>query len=114
MDVLATDRQNRIVEGLNAIVTGGSRVIGEASAYALAREGANVAIAINKSLDEAEVVVKNIQKLGVSACAFQCDVSNPDEVNRLVNNVVTHWGENRYFSEQRRHDAWSCRRRFIF
>lgn len=47
----------RELDGLQAIVTGGSRGIGEACAYALAKEGANVAIAVNISLDEAEEVV---------------------------------------------------------
>lgn len=81
------------ISGLNAIVTGGSRGIGEACAYALAKEGANVAIAVHQSMDEAEEVVDNIKKLGVDACAFQCDVANPDDVKRLADGVVKRWGK---------------------
>ncbi len=82
----------RELEGLNAIVTGGSRGIGEASAYALAREGANVAIAVDKSIDEGMEVVENLKRYGVDACLFVCDVANPDDVEMLVKGVVERWG----------------------
>ena len=80
------------LDGLNAIVTGGSRGIGEACAYALAKEGANVAIAVSKSLEEAETVAEKIKKSGVDACVFLCDVSNPADVNKLVDGVAKRWG----------------------
>lgn len=81
------------LNGLNAIVTGGSRGIGEACVVALAREGANVAIAVNKSTDEAEKVVAKIQQMGVDACVFQCDVANPNDVKSMVDAVATRWGK---------------------
>lgn len=77
--------------GRNAIVTGGSRGIGEASVYALAKEGANVAIIANNSIEDAEELVKKIKDYGVDAFAYRCDVSNPDEVNRMVDEVVKRW-----------------------
>lgn len=58
------------LDGLNAIVTGGSWGIGEACVFALAREGANVAIAVNRSTDEAENVAEKAKKLGVEVCVF--------------------------------------------
>jgi NAD(P)-dependent dehydrogenase (short-subunit alcohol dehydrogenase family) len=79
--------------GLTAIVTGGSRGIGEACALALAREGANIAIAVSKSTDEAELVAAAIKKLGVDASVFPCDVANPHDVTRMVNGVVKRWGK---------------------
>jgi NAD(P)-dependent dehydrogenase (short-subunit alcohol dehydrogenase family) len=81
------------LDGLQAIVTGGSRGIGEACAFALAKEGANVAIAVNKSLGEAEEVAKGLKELGVDACAIQCDVANPEAVTRMVDEVVERWGK---------------------
>lgn len=81
------------MNGLNAIVTGGSRGIGEACAYALAREGANVAIAVSKSVEEADAVAEKLRELGVDACVFACDVANQDDVNRMIDGVVKRWGK---------------------
>jgi len=81
------------LDGLNAIVTGGSRGIGEACAFALAKEGANVAIAVDISIKEAEEVAKKVQQLGVDACVFQCDVSDPDQVKKMVDGVIKRWGK---------------------
>ena len=80
------------LDGLNAIITGGSRGIGEACAYAFAKEGANVAIAVSKSIAEAEEVVNKLKEFGVDACLFQCDVANPDDVNHMVEGVIDRWG----------------------
>lgn len=88
VDVCAGD-----LTGYNAIVTGGSRGIGEACVFALAREGANVAIAVNKSTDEAEKVAERAKQLGVDACVLQCDVANPSDVQRMVEAVVQRWGK---------------------
>lgn len=80
------------LQGLNAIITGGSRGIGEACAHALAKEGANIAIVVNKSIDEAQEVAAAIQKYGVEAAVFACDVANPAEVEKMVNAVMARWG----------------------
>jgi len=81
------------LDGLNAIITGGSRGIGEACAYTFAKEGANVAIAVSKSVEEADEVVEKLKELGVDACVFQCDVASPDDVNRMVEGVAKRWGK---------------------
>ena len=69
-----------LLENKNAIVTGISRSgggIGRAIALALAKEGANVAVAGHSSLTAAEAVAEEIQALGRQAIAVQCDVSQP-------------------------------------
>ncbi|HSX04405.1 MAG TPA: SDR family oxidoreductase [Rhabdochlamydiaceae bacterium] len=79
--------------GLNALVTGGSRGIGEACALSFAREGANVAILVNKSTEEAEKVAKKIKDdYGVDAFVCACDVANPKQVETAVESVVGRWG----------------------
>ena len=57
-----------------ALVTGGSRGIGRATALRLAREGADVAISYASRSNEAEQVVAEIQALGRKAicCRLQC------------------------------------------
>lgn len=80
------------LNGFNAIITGGSRGIGEATAYALAKEGANLAIIVNQSIEEAQEVVLAIKKYGVDACAIACDVANPDAVQKMVEEIIQRWG----------------------
>jgi 3-oxoacyl-[acyl-carrier protein] reductase len=67
-----------------ALVTGGSRGIGRATALRLASEGADVAISYATRADEAERVVAEIRALGRRATAAPCDASRPDDVAKLV------------------------------
>ena len=67
-----------------ALVTGGSRGIGRATALRLAREGADVAISYASRTHDAEQVVAEIQALGRKAICVACNVARPDDVHRLV------------------------------
>jgi len=78
--------------GKVALVTGGSRGIGAASARALADEGANVAISYVASADKAEAVVQELKARGVQARAFRADQANSSEVDQLVKDVAKHFG----------------------
>jgi len=66
-----------------AIVTGGGSGIGEAISKKLASEGANVVVADIK-LDAAENTVKEIIENNGKAFAFKVDITNFQEVKRLV------------------------------
>ena len=81
------------LDGMNAIVTGGSRGIGESCCHLLAKEGANVAIAVAQSVEEAEKVAILLKAMYcVDAFVVQCDVAKPDDVERMVAEVVNRWG----------------------
>ena len=67
-----------------ALVTGGSRGIGRATALRLAREGADVAISYASRTHDAEQVVAEIQAPGRNAICVACNVGKPDDVSRLV------------------------------
>jgi 3-oxoacyl-[acyl-carrier protein] reductase len=67
-----------------ALVTGGSRGIGRATALRLAGEGADVAISYGSRSQPAEQVVAEIRALGRKAMCAPCNVARPDEVNRLI------------------------------
>jgi 3-oxoacyl-[acyl-carrier protein] reductase len=62
--------------GKKALVTGGSRGIGAATAVALAKRGADVAITYSTSADAAATVVKEIERLGRRGFAFPVDAGD--------------------------------------
>jgi len=80
------------LSGKVALVTGGSRGIGAASARALAEQGANVAISYVASPDKAEAVVAELKAKGVSARAYKADQASSAEVDELVNRVAKDFG----------------------
>jgi len=79
------------LKGRVAIVTGGGRGIGRATALALAREGAAVAVAA-RSAAELEETVRLVHNQGGSALAIPTDVRQADQVNAMVEKTVDAFG----------------------
>jgi NAD(P)-dependent dehydrogenase (short-subunit alcohol dehydrogenase family) len=77
--------------GKTAIVTGGGSGIGKATCYALAEEGAQVAVA-DLYQYRAEAVAQEIAKSGGKALGIAGDVSSAADVNRMVDTVIKEWG----------------------
>ncbi|MFL7811985.1 MAG: SDR family oxidoreductase, partial [Anaerolineae bacterium] len=74
-----------------AIVTGASRGLGRATALALAREGAHVALAARNetALQEA---AQAIRAQGREALVVPTDVTQQEQVEHMVAEVLAHWG----------------------
>ncbi|WP_438810131.1 SDR family NAD(P)-dependent oxidoreductase [Sodalis sp. (in: enterobacteria)] len=84
---------NNTLSGKVALITGGSRGLGAATAAALAAQGADVAISYVASADKAAAVVAKLQKSGVRAAAFQADQGDPAAPMRLIQQVVDRYGQ---------------------
>ena len=75
--------QNRV-----AIVTGGSRGIGREISKQLAANGSIVFVNYLQNRDAAERTVKEIRETGGEARAIQGSVANPEDVERIVGEVM--------------------------
>jgi NADP-dependent 3-hydroxy acid dehydrogenase YdfG len=74
-----------------ALVTGASSGIGEATALALAREGATVAIAARRR-DRLDVLATRISESGGAALVLEADVAATGEAKHIVERTVTEYG----------------------
>ena len=81
------DLENKV-----ALITGGSMGIGTSICLDLAKNGADVALTYRKHGDEAKAIAEQIQEMGRKAKAFSVDVSNFDESQKLVTEIVQEFG----------------------
>ncbi|WP_435227557.1 SDR family oxidoreductase [Streptomyces sp. Tue6028] len=72
------------MNGKVALVTGGSRGIGAATAVRLAREGADVALTYVRGKEEAADVVRAVEALGRRGIALRADSADPAEAAGAV------------------------------
>jgi 3-oxoacyl-[acyl-carrier protein] reductase len=76
------------LSGKRALVTGGSRGIGAATARLLARAGAHVMIGYRSRTDDAERVAAELRTHGVTASAHAADISTREGAESLVQATV--------------------------
>jgi glucose 1-dehydrogenase len=87
-----TQFQTDALRGQRALVTGGSSGIGAAVCRAMARAGARVVVNYLSDREEAGRLVNEIRADGGEATAIQADVSREDDVQRLFDEAIGHWG----------------------
>ena len=80
------------LKGRAALVTGGSRGVGKATALLLARAGADVAISYATRSADADATVLQLRALGVRAFAFGGDLADAAVVDRLFEQVQEEFG----------------------
>jgi 3-oxoacyl-[acyl-carrier protein] reductase len=79
-------------EGQVAVVTGGSRGIGQAIVRRLARAGAAVGVNYTSRAAEAEATAQEVREAGGQALAVQADVGDPGAVEQLLERVERELG----------------------
>lgn len=84
---------NQNLKGKVALVTGGSRGIGQAIALRFARDGAAVAVNYFSNAAEAEKTVAEIKATGGAAFAVRADVGRVAEVTRMFDETLTAFGK---------------------
>jgi 3-oxoacyl-[acyl-carrier protein] reductase len=75
-----------------AIITGASRGIGAATALVLAKRGYRVVVNHRASAPQAEEVVAAIAAAGGEAVAIKADVTVPNDVTAMVDEIDQRWG----------------------
>ncbi len=89
---MSVDVRQFSLEGQVALITGGSRGIGEATAIAFAKAGADVAVTSRK-LPDLERVAGEVKKLGKKALALPTHIGRMDQLQPLVDKVVAEFGK---------------------
>ncbi|MCM1981710.1 SDR family NAD(P)-dependent oxidoreductase [Lyngbya confervoides] len=79
--------------GKVAIVTGGSRGIGAAICDRLAKAGADVVINYRSHQEGAQATLEAVQKAGASGHIVQADLSQVENIQRLVEESIEHFGK---------------------
>lgn len=77
-----------------ALVTGGSRGLGKNMALSIAKKGLDIILTYNSKKDEAEEVVKEIEKLGQKAVALQLNVADSSTFESFYSEVKNALREN--------------------
>ena len=82
-----------ILENKVAVITGGTRGIGQAIAGKYAENGADVAIIATRETDEAKSVVEELESTGRKIRLYVCDVSDADQVASVAEEILADFGK---------------------
>ena len=82
-----------LLVGKVALITGGSRGIGEAIVLKYAQEGADIAFTYVSSTEKANALVDEARKKGVKVMAYKSDASDYNQAESLINDVISEFGK---------------------
>ena len=71
-----------------ALITGGAKRIGASIALGLAQAGFDIALHVNSSKKDGEVLLKELRALGVNAQLFALDLSKLSEIEKMFTDIT--------------------------
>lgn len=83
----------KLLENKVALITGGSRGIGEAIVLKFAEQGAQIAFTYLSSEEKAQELVRRVEALGVKAKAYKSDAADYAAAEQLVKDVMQEFGQ---------------------
>lgn len=83
----------KLLENKVALITGGSRGIGEAIVMKFAEHGAQIAFTYLSSEEKAQELVRRVEALGVKAKAYKSDAADYAAAEQLVKDVMQEFGQ---------------------
>jgi NAD(P)-dependent dehydrogenase (short-subunit alcohol dehydrogenase family) len=87
-----TEIQRKPLAGKTVLITGGARRLGRASALALAKAGADVAITFLQSAKQAQHTVIDLSSFEVRAVALRCDITDEKSVKATIKETARELG----------------------
>lgn len=82
-----------ILENKVAVITGGTRGIGEAIAGKFAQHGADLAIIATRATDEAKSVIGELAETGRKVRLYTCDISDAEQVAAVAEEIMADFGK---------------------
>lgn len=76
-----------------AVVTGGTRGIGKQIILELAQNGYDIATNYRTENDDLKDLINQVEKIGVKINTYKCDVSNYENAEEFIKNVISDYGE---------------------
>jgi len=81
------------LNGRKALITGGSRGIGRATALLFAQAGCDVAITYVSNSEAAMAVRESVGKMGRECLVYKAEMSLKSDVENMVADILSRWGE---------------------
>ena len=83
----------KLLENKIALITGASKGIGRSIAQRFIEEGAKVAFTFLSSVERGKSLETELSSLGGEAKGFQSDASSSEDAEKLINDVISHFGQ---------------------